>query len=484
MPSHPVPDRSVIPSSQSRSRSRRVTLSVAGAGVAVALAALSACGSSSTSSHAASSSGKNRLDIIMWNNPPAISFVQSLDKEFAKKYPNISVQMQHADQPSGAYSTLQDTQLAAKTVDIYAEFAPAPIVQPPKSTHIVPSGQTALIEGNTLVNLANQPFMKYYSKSAEQLGNGWHGGVYGLTVAQYANDGNTWANDALLHKYHVSLPTTFNQLISDCKLFKAHNVNCLFGDSSSPSRVFSGIYAQLLMEHKTPNQMVSTILAQDRGFLKGTENYDSPLFQQAAKQYAELMQYMEPNSSGVSFDTSGQVWAQKEYTTSAFMVADSAGGLQIHQYNPKLAYTGFTLPGTNDPTANRETTNLDLTWYVPKTAPDKSAAMKWLSLLSQPSNYARFLKTNGSVSLQPAQKTVDPWMTWYNSHLSGQLVIPSLTPWVPAGASPQASGPWANNTNSTDPVLDQMVPLGSTSISSELSSIAKTYDQTLKIKSH
>ena len=64
-----------------------------------------------------------------------------------------------------------------------------------------------------------------------------------------------WYKPSLLAKYGLSVPTTFNQFMADCKVFKAHGITLVYvsGKDGYQNILFAGIYNQLIMKD-TPVQ--------------------------------------------------------------------------------------------------------------------------------------------------------------------------------------------------------------------------------------
>jgi raffinose/stachyose/melibiose transport system substrate-binding protein len=448
----------------SLSRKKLLPLVIASA---VATAVLAACGSSS-----GQASGKVTLVIASWQNTAGI---QQLDAAFEKTHPNVNIQFQTAPTGNNAYSTLTNTLLSSKQVDILAQFAPDPSTFAPSSTGIAPSGTLALIKSGQLTNLANEPFMKQYQQSAEQFGAGYNGGVYGLVSAEFAQSGQVWYKPDLLAKYHMSLPTTYNQLLNDCKILKSNGIGCIFvaGQTGLQANIYDGIFTQQLAAAH-PGQSSQTVLNNlFQSFLSGQANYNSPQFVTAANNYVQLAQYVEPSASGVAQLNAPGEWASQP-NNYPFFVDGTWDGTTIAQANPSLKFGTYAFPGTNTPGANVLTPFLDMTWTVPTWAPQKKVAMEWLSFFSQKSNYQNYLKQTGSLSLQPGVATPDPWMGWINSHIAQSFLVPNTyQPWLPPHPKGVVDGP----TLPGSPLLQQMVPFGGESVTAALDSAASAYSQ-------
>src|ERR1700677_1217668 len=106
--------------------------------LALAIAVFSAaCSSSSTTpaatstgSGASSSSISGTLKLITWENPPAVSAINAIDKAFMAKYPKVKVSLQTAANVNGPYETLLQQTVDSGTADIVTAntpFLPLPL---------------------------------------------------------------------------------------------------------------------------------------------------------------------------------------------------------------------------------------------------------------------------------------------------------------------------------------------------------------------
>ena len=175
-------------------------------------------------------------------------------------------------------------------------------------------------------------------------------------AAEYVNNGGMWYKPSLLAKYGLSVPTTFNAFLNDCKVFKAHGTSCVYvsGKDGYQNILFAGIYNQLIMKD-TPSTQASTVsLDRAKAFWDGTENWTSPVYEQAAAEYEEVMQYIEPDAAGVSAETAPGEWAVNT-SNYPFFIDGSYDGNTITTANPSLKLGFFaspeptTRPGTGFP---------------------------------------------------------------------------------------------------------------------------------------
>ncbi|MER8085040.1 ABC transporter substrate-binding protein [Streptomyces sp. NPDC087532] len=428
---------------------------------------LGACTTPSSGSGGGSGAKQNvTLTVAEWTNPGAVEFTKELNAKFEKAHPGVTVKLQTAPNANGAWQQLWNSMLQSKSLDVLAQFPPTQQGYAPGYTNLKPGGAAALITSGQLTDLKDQPFMKQYDPEVQAAAVGYKGGVYGVMAAEYVGAGAIWYKKDLLAKHGLSVPTTFQEFLDACDKLKKAGMTPIFVSAQSGMHggVWQGIANQMIMKGHQPSESVKVSADRATAFWKGTQSWTDPVYKEISQRHTEVMQYIEPNASGVSQQTAPGVWATKA-DDYPFLLDGSWDGLTIQQANPKLDLGFFALPGTDDPAANRVAFKPDLTWVVPTTAPHKDLAMQWLAMFSEPDNYKKWLEKTGSISTQPAlQNTGLPWMDWLNGHMSD--AFPQLTnPWIPAGAPIEAGGP----------DLYKMKPIGSDSIDSLLSASASAY---------
>ncbi|SEG53217.1 carbohydrate ABC transporter substrate-binding protein, CUT1 family [Actinacidiphila yanglinensis] len=441
----------------------------------VTLLAAAACLSLGLTGCSSSSSGgggaTTTLTVAEWTNPGAIQFTEQLDAKFEKAHPGVKVKIQQAPTSNGAWGTLWNSLLQSKSVDVLGLAAPTQAGFAPSYTSLKPAGAAALIQAGQLVDLKNEPFMKNYDATEQAAAVGHGGGVYGVMAAQYAAAGAIWYKKDLLAKYHLSVPTTFQEFVDDCAQLKKAGVTPIFvsGKDGMQGGVWQGVENQALMAGKPAADSVKVSDDRADAFWKGTQSWTDPVYQDASARYEQVMKYIEPNAAGVAQLTAPGVWAARA-NDYPFLLDGSWDGAVIQKANPGLKLGFFTMPGTDTASANRVSLRPDLTWMVPTSAKHRQLAMDWLSMFSQPENYQQWLKLTGSVSTQPAvQNTGLDWMDWLNGHMDGAFQQ-LANPWVPAGAPLDAAGP----------DFYKLKPIGGDSVDTILNRSATAYRKSVK----
>jgi raffinose/stachyose/melibiose transport system substrate-binding protein len=424
-----------------------------------------------------SASTKTTLNIIEWANAPAVAATQQISAAFETANPGVNVVVSSASSTTDAYSTLVSSSLAAKDVDLLAEFSTVPILAPPAATHIAPSGALALQLAGQLVDLTNAPFMKYFDVAFQKFSNGINGKIYGLTVSEYAQSSNLLVKGNILKKYNLPIPTTYNQLIQECATLKSHGITAFFVSNQGPqSFLWDGIYNQLVMAGHPASASGPVLLKLDQEFYQGKTNWNSAISVQATKEFEAAMEYVEPASTGITQGASATDWAGVP-NNYPFLVLGTWAVPTVEAANPKLQLEDFVFPASNNPADNGPIIQPDLAWMIPKSSSHIALAEKWLSFLSEPANYQKWLKATNGFSTEPRLFNNSPTLSWDNAHIRQAIFEPNpWDTWVPPGAPLLATGPmWYFGT-----VLQSIAPLGYLSVTAGLDASAKAYTALLK----
>lgn len=443
-----------------RTRGRSVIALAAVAGLGLLVGACSSGGGSGSGTHVT-------LRMAMWTNPSAIDFVNQFNKQFEAQHPGVTVTLTDAPTAGGAWSTLYNTVTTGKTVDLLADYPRMPSEIPPSSTGINPGAWVEVGTNHQFINLAGQPFMKDYNQQYEQLAMGVNGSIYGLMVATTAPNG-LYYKKALLTKYHMSVPTTFSQFMSDLATFKSHGITPIFGWGEAGG-FLTAIAQELMMQGHSATDSGTVIHQWQQGFYNGTQGWNDAVYQQAGARYEQIIKYLEPNASGVQQLTAPNTWAANA-NDYPFYLDGSWDSVQITTANPSLDFGYIPVPGADDATVNQLAWNGDLTWEIPTWSKNKTVAEQWLTMFSQQANYQKWLDAVGGYPLQTGTTDNAKGMDWLSSHAAdAALTIPG--PWLPSTGAAADAGL---------PDLTKVTPFGSESIGQVLAQAQKDYQSAIK----
>jgi raffinose/stachyose/melibiose transport system substrate-binding protein len=389
---------------------------------AAVLAALALLGAACSSS---SSGGSQSLTITTWVNPPAVAAFNKIDAEFHQKYPNITVNLRTAANIHGPYQTLLETAVDSSSADIvtwYPPVQPLPL-HPTRST----MNPFQFWSTHNVFEPLSGSWLHSYTPEALSAET-YQGKVYGLVSGAYQE--GLFYNKAIFAKYHLQPPTTYSQLLSVSRTLKSHGVTPMFvglGDVGADYLQF--LYYELMVSVWYPHAPGGN-LAKD--LQDGTVKWTDPHFTQVMNEEKTLSQYLEPNFTGVPWESMPGDFAKGQ----AAMLLDGSWDLAaVHQANPSMQVGFFPLPGSDTPADNQPFIQDNLTFAVLHNAPDKPAAIKWLQFFSQPKIYQQYVDITG---ISPSQRsgTYDSFAakvmgTWLSKGVNGSVTYPVLSPTDP-----------------------------------------------------
>lgn len=400
-------------------RTRSVSLAVTlGVAVTVLAAACSSGGSSG------GSGGTTTLKVITWVNGPTITALNKIDAAFEKANPDIKVKLQTATDVNGPYQTLLQQSVNSGTADIVtSNFPLLPLPKTLTTSNTTPI-QLYVTKG-AFTPLNGQSFLSDYQQSARQAVT-YQGKTYGLVSGSYQE--GVFYNKQIFAKYKLTPPTTFSQFLADCQTLKAHGVPPLYTALGGVGPIYlQFIYYEAMTDlwyPKAPGGNLATAL------MNGTEKWTDPAFVQGMTEEKQIAPYLEPNYTGVPWQSmAGGDFAAGKYA----MELDGSWDLAaLHQANPKLQLGYFPLPFSNTAADNQAYAQNDLTFYVLKSSPNQTAAMKWLSFFSSAQIYAQYVNTTGISSSQtsgtftgfPAQVMG----SWFGKGVQQDVLYPALSP--------------------------------------------------------
>lgn len=395
-----------------------ITAAVALTG-AVSVTAAACAGNGSTSA-----GGGKSITITTWVNPPTIKVMKQIDSEFEKANPGYTVNLKTATNVNGPYQTLLQQSVNSGSADIVTANQPF-LPLPPKLTTQNATPVQLWITKNAFSPLNGQSYLKNYKPSA-LAADTYQGKTYGLVSGEYQE--GVFYNKAIFSKYHLSEPTTFSQFMSDCKTLKSHGVQPLYTALGQVGPVYlQFIYYEMMADlwyPKAPSGNLATDLMSNK--VKWTD----PAFVQGMSEEKQLAQYLEPNYTGIPWQSmQGGDFAKGK----AAMELDGSWDLpSIQQANPKLQVGYFPLPFSSNPADNQAYAQNDLTFFVVRQSKNQAAAQKWLAFFSQPNIYAQYVNATG---ISPSQSggTYTGFASqvmgkWFGKGVNQIQMYPALSP--------------------------------------------------------
>ena len=245
---------------------------MAGAAAGLAIAgALAACSSSSSSSATPSGSASSTTSALQ--TPTTLTWWawapqdKQLVTAFEKAYPKIKVNLVNAGNGTAEYTKLQNAIKAGSGVPDIAQI----------EYYAVP--QFAL--GGSLVNLANYGLSSDKSQFSTAIWDSVNANGELVGLPQDTGPMTLWYNQAIFTKYHLTVPTTWDQYVADAKKLHAANPKeYITSDTGDPGFTTSMIWAAGGHPYVTSGSKDVTInLTSDAGTQK-FENMWAPLIRQ------------------------------------------------------------------------------------------------------------------------------------------------------------------------------------------------------------
>lgn len=352
-----------------------MTMSVSGV-IAAGLAA---------GSPVSASTDNGPLTITMWVNPPAVSVVQKINKEFEKKY-GVKVNLETAANDQAGYTTLEQTSVQAGTADIMAIEPFNPMPQKMTSDNMSALQEWAV--NNVFMPLNGESWVSGFNQD-DLAAASYKGKDYGLVTGVYQT--GLFYNKAIFKKYNLKVPTTYAQFLSVCKALKLHNVTPVWTGIADGATFYLEFLMYPIMQDALAQNLGSASASQAlaAGKIKWTDPKMVTAFQE------------EKNIASNDFEHNyaGESWQQMPGAFAAgkaAMLLDGSWDIpSVLQANPKIQIGYFPIPGSNTAADNNSVSNPDLTWVVLNNSKHKDLAEKWLAFFASKNIYEQYVQATG-----------------------------------------------------------------------------------------
>jgi raffinose/stachyose/melibiose transport system substrate-binding protein len=407
-------------------------------GLVVLSMLLSACASTATTDSSGETGAQPparaervTLKVLVHQNPPMVEFMEAFNKTFSDKYPNITVDMAVVN--ANDLSTVTQTRLTANDVDVVDMFGFANAAQPYMKNVDPPNWQT-LIEAGYLLDISDQPFVKFYDQPTIMDAGSYNGKVYQVNLGRVSYSG-IYYNKDLFAANNVKVPTTWGELVTACETFKTAGIPCMTAGGKDGWPIFVGAYG--LTGSIYPDQ-----LALVEGLWTGTIKWnDAKAIEMWEKMKVYAQDMMEQGASGIAGDA-----APGRFASGA--VAMFPGGTwyasAIEAAEPSFEWGYIPFPGSDNADDNKYLFGkYDQGWVIAAKSPNIDAALSYVAEFSEPANYQAFANAVGFIPTQP-NATLDTQI--------GSEVAPYLANfrvgleqyWVAPKGAGQYANPWAS----------------------------------------
>ncbi len=375
------------------------------------------------------------LKVLIHQNPPLVDFMTAFNETFQAANPGVTVDMSVVNANDLPTNVL--TRLTAGDVDIVVPSLTGLSNQvQPYMTDVVPVGWQQEADSGLLMDITDQPFVQNFDPTAIADGSTYNGKVYSINLGRVAY-GGLYYNKDLFAANNVAVPTTWSELVAACQTFKAADIPCMTAGGKDGWPVFVGAFG--LAGTAFPDQAALV-----QGLWEGTKKWtDADLVALASKYQIYDRDMMEAGASGLAGDA-----APGRFASGA--VAMQAGGswyaAAIEAAQPAFEWGYIPFPGSDNAADNQNMFGkYDMGFSIAGNAPNKDAAVAYLTAFSEPANYQAFANAVGFIPTQPGA-TLDTAI--------GQELAPYLENfkvgfeqyWIaPKGAGALAAGVILNN---------------------------------------
>jgi raffinose/stachyose/melibiose transport system substrate-binding protein len=380
----------------------------------------------SSSSAAPATLAPTTLRVLVHQNPPFTEFMNTFNAAFEANHPGVTVDMSIVA-PADLATTTQ-TRLTANDVDVVDMFAFDTAVQPYMKEATPPIWQT-LVDGGSLLDLTDQPFVQNYDPNSIRDAGTYNGKVYEINLARVGFSG-LYINKNLFTTHNVAVPTTWTELVAACAAFEAASVPCMTAGGQDLWPIFVTGYG--ILGSSFPDQA-----AYVEGLWNGSVKYNDAANIEMWKKLQILAQDMiEEGASGIPADGAPGRFATGEVATlSGFTWLAPA----IEAAQPSFEWDFITFPASDNVDDNKYVFGkYDQGWTIAANTPNKDASLAYLSEFSEPANYQAFVTAVGAIPTQPTA-TLDTAL--------GRAIAPSLENfrigWERYWIAPKGSGEFA-----------------------------------------
>ena len=292
----------------------------------------------------------------------------TLIEKFEKENPDIEIEQVNVPDPT---TVLQTRMSKGDMPDILSHWATDPVFK-------------EMVNNDMLVDLTGEDFMK--NVKPEMLAQTeYDGKAYCLPIS--TNAAGIFYNKDIFKQNGIEVPTTYEELIADCKKLKEAGVTpfAFFNQDSH-----SGQALEVLEVSDLPDE--EEVFAKIYDGSAKVSDYDG--FRSAAQKIVELNQYAQEDPFGTTYEQAISDFANGK---TAMII----GGIwmipTINEDNPELNYSTCAFPASEGMTTKVPYQN-DHCLAISTTCKNKDAALKFLAFMAEKENAQYYADQDGSPS--------------------------------------------------------------------------------------
>ncbi|SDW73038.1 carbohydrate ABC transporter substrate-binding protein, CUT1 family [Alicyclobacillus hesperidum] len=360
------------------------------------------CGSSSnsTSTNGTSEGGsggngqKVTLEFLQ-NKPEVVNEWNTLIKKFEQQNPNIQVKQIN---PPNTDTTLQADLAKGQVPDVVAMGADATFIQMAKN------GVFKDLSGAPELQKVSQAYVKMLEEEV--------GKTTPYAIPYTVNAVPIIYNVELFDKYHLSVPKTWNQLMSEAEKIKQEG-GTPFYNGFKDAWTIAPIWNALSTNTEGSN-FLKNLASGKTTFSKSDVT--------AANQLRQFVALGQPNQFGVDYNDANAAFANGK---SVFYAQGIWTIPVLRSDNPKIQLGTFVVPATNNPSQIKMVSGVDSLLAVANSgnATKENAAMKFIDFLLQQKNAGQYATIAGLFSTVSGVKNTDPALTPLQPYITSGRVV-------------------------------------------------------------
>ena len=332
---------------------------------------------------------------FLQNKPEVVTQWNKIIQEFHKKNPNITVKQVN---PPNTDTELQADVAKGQVPDIIAMGADATFIQ--------------MANNGIFKSLAGRPELAKVSPSYTKMLEAEVGKSTPFALPYTANAVPIIYNQTLFKKYHVAVPTTWNQLIAVAKKIKAAGGTPFYNGWKDSWTI--AVPWNALATNEEPANFFTQLKANKTSFTKALPT--------AAARMKQLSSLGNSNEFGTDYNDANSGFANGKgamYLQGTWVLP------VLRQANPNVKLGTFVFPATNQPSKTKMVSGIDSLLALANSgnSTKEQAAMKFVDFLLQPAVATEYANVAGMFSPVKGAKMQDAALRPLQSYITAGRVV-------------------------------------------------------------
>ncbi|MEG6571010.1 extracellular solute-binding protein [[Clostridium] cellulosi] len=239
---------------------------------------------------------------------------------------------------------------------------------------------TEVESAGVLEDLSNEPFaaniQDAYKQMVYDVQENREETLYGVPYA--TNASGILYNEDIFNKYNISVPKTWDELISVCKTLQSKGVQPFMF-------TFKDAWTSLCPWNSMAPDLSPENFLTER--LEGKTTF-AATHKEIAQKYLELLKYGQKDMLGTTYTDGNKLFAEGK---AAMMINGNWTIPEFKKTNPNFNVNLFALPASNDTSKNYVTSGVDVLFAISKSASNIDAAKKFLEYMMEPDTAQKYI---------------------------------------------------------------------------------------------